>query len=260
MKQIKKIGIIFSILLGIGFIFQATNGISAFTTTPPDHYSSSLTAGITYNYQVIEFNGPVNWWTEEKYLDTNQNGEISITLLGFADQSAVFWASNLNPVPFCNITSKYLDDGVLKKNVTFVNKSTTEIGSMLVLGYNDYNPGFITSINWTHEKLLATNSVDPTGWVPGTVTFDESNPAQIKMVFKQAPASGNQNTTLIYNKDTGVLIYAKTEIFFFNLYSLEIQLKEGNIPGYPIEIFGLLSIIAVIAIVLVKKKNIFNTK
>jgi len=260
LRHFKKIGMIFLILLGIGFIFQASNGISAFTTTPPDHYSSLLTADTTYNYQVIEFNGPVNWWTEGKYLYTNQSGEISITLLGFADQSAVFWASNLNPVPFCNITSKYLDDGVLKKNVTFVNKSTTEIGSMLVLGYNDYIPGFITSVNWTHEKLLATNSVDPMGWVPGTLTFDESNPAQIKMVFKQDPDSGNQNTTLIYNKETGVLIYAKTEIFILNLYSLEIQLKESNIPGYPFEIIVSISVISLITVILLKKRNSFKTK
>ncbi len=261
MKQFKKVFILFLISFGIIFIFQATNGISAFTTTPPDHYSSSLTTGTTYEYRVIEFDGPVYWWTEGKYLyTTDLTGLISIKLLGFADQLTIFWASNLNPVPFCNITSQYLDSGVLKENCTFANKSTTEIGSTLILGYNDYNPGFITSINWTHEKLLANNSIDPMGWIPGSVNFDESNPAEIKMIFKQDPARGNQNTTLIYNRDTGVLIYAKTEIFIYNLYRLEIQLKEFNISGYPLEIFSLLCVISLIAVVLVKKRNSFKKK
>ncbi|GAH62002.1 unnamed protein product, partial [marine sediment metagenome] len=211
MKQIKKIGIIFSILLGIGFIFQATNGISGFTTTSPDQYYSLLEIGNTYEYDVIQFGKSSTWFAKSKSYFSNPGGEITVTLMGFGNKTVDPWfiPANPDPVPYIDITFKYLEEGELKINTTISNVSTTESGSELILGYNDYNPGFITSINWTNEKLMAENAVNSSEFLLGSVLIDESSPSQIKMDFLQD--NGNQKTTLIYNKEKGVLLYAKTE-------------------------------------------------
>jgi len=266
MKQIKKIGIIFSILLGIGFIFQATNGISGFTTTSPDQYYSLLEIGNTYEYDVIQFGKSSTWFAKSKSYFSNPGGEITVTLMGFGNKTVDPWfiPANPDPVPYIDITFKYLEEGELKINTTISNVSTTESGSELVLGYNDYNPGFITSINWTNEKLMAENAVNSSEFLLGSVLIDESSPSQIKMDFLQE--NGNQKTTLIYNKEKGVLLYAKTECFFGNPI-LEFALKGYTFPqtfGISIELIFIVCLISLISIVFIiiilRKKEIISSR
>lgn len=265
MKQVKKISILILVFLGIGFIFQTSNGISTFTT-PPAHYHSLLEIGNIYEYDVIQFGKSSTWYAKSKSYFSNPGGEITVTLIGFGNKKVNPWfiPANPDPVPYLNITFKYLEEGELKLNTTISNASTTECGSELLLGYNDYNPGFITSINWTNEKLMAENAVNSSEFLLGSVSIDESSPSEIKMTFLQD--NGNQKTILIYNKENGVLLYAKTECLFGNPI-LEFALKGYTFPqtfGISIELISIISLISLISIVFIiivlRKKDIISSR
>jgi hypothetical protein len=266
LKHLKKKLALFLMLFFIYFLIFIYNQVSALPNENNDNYYSSLEIGYTYEYDVIQFGKPSIWYTKSKSYYSNPGGEIAVTLIGFANKPINPWftPANPDPVPYFNITFKFLEEEQIKINTTISNASTTECGSELVLGYNNYVPGFITSINWTNEKLMAQNSVNSSEYLLGSVSIDESFPSEIKMNFLQD--NGNQKTTLIYNKDSGVLLYAKTENFFGNPI-LEFSLKGYSFPqpfGFSIELIILitcLSFLSLIALMVVfRKKEIISSR
>jgi len=266
MKRLRIKTILFSLIFILTFLVLINKDSSALSTIIPESYSSSLEIGHTYEYDVILFGKPSTWFAKSKSYKSNPGGEIAVILKGFGNKTVDPWftPANPDPVPYFNITFKYLEEGDLKVNTSISNAPTTECGMELVLGYNDYNPGFITSINWTNEKLMAENAVNSSEFLLGSVSIDESITTEIKMNFLQD--NGNQKTTLIFNKENGVLLYAKTENFFGNPI-LEFSLKGYSFAQTPIlsvELISLISFVSLLSIialiVILWKKEIISSR
>ena len=107
---------------------------------------------------------------------------------------------------------------------------------VLVLSVYGWFPGLVTSSNnWSLQEQVALSAAQGV-WTLGSLTVDEisydyqgHNLEAIKFTYKQDPSIGNQNTTLTYDKATGVLLEGWTEIFFAESYVLHLKLTETNI-------------------------------
>lgn len=235
----------------------AYKGSMGLTTTFPENYSSSIRLSESYYYTVNQFGKKSTYYAQSQDYISNPGGEIIVTPYGFGDKPPNDWFTpqNLDPVLYMGLAVKYLEAGNLTLNMSITVASNTEVASDLVLGYNDYLPGFFASINWTHEEIMARKAVASTGFLPGTVTFDDSSATEVRINLVQN--TGDQTTYLVYNKSSGVLLYANTQNSFGNPI-LEITLQgygSNIIPGYPSELLLLISAITLFSMVLVVKKR-----
>ena len=256
MKRLYRISIILSVIFGLSSISLTSIGAFGLSTTFPESYSSSIKLSESYYYTVNQFGKNSTWFSQMKDYHSNPGGQIVVTPYGFGDKPINPWFTpqNPDPVPYLGVCVKYLDAGQLKINMTITNTANTDAASELVLGYNDYLPGFFASINWTHEKSMAENAVASTGFLPGTVTFDDSSPTEVRIHLVQN--TGDQNTYLVYNKTNGVLLYAKTQVSFGNPI-LEITLQGYGsqiIPGYPLDMTLIICAVSIISLVVILKK------
>ena len=92
-------------------------------------------------------------------------------------------------------------------------------------------PGLVTHTNWTWHQAQAHEGLDD---VNGTISVVESTykvfgieRAAINFTFVQ-DKPGNQNTTLTYDKKTGVLLESFSEINFGTLYRMKLILVQCN--------------------------------
>jgi len=230
--------------------------VSGLKTTFPESYSSSIRLAESYYYTVNQFGKNSTWFSQMKDYHSNPGGQIVVTPYGFGDKPINPWFTpqNPDPVPYLGVCVKYLKAGELNVNMSITVTANTDAASELVLGYNDYLPGFFASINWTHEKQMAEKAVASTGFLPGTVTFDDSSPTEVRIHLVQN--TGDQNTYLVYNKTSGVLLYANTQVSFGNPI-LEITLQGYTsqiIPGYPMSMFLIVCAVSIISLVVILKK------
>jgi hypothetical protein len=142
-----------------------------------------------------------------------------------------------------NVTS------TLVTNTTFYNVSNSEAGLSLAIGYNLFHSGFLIQVN-NLENLttLAAVQVSGTGFMQGDFIYEEYD-YMVGFVFKQD--NMNQNSTMIYDRTTGILVYSKVQSIFGP--DLEIQLSgyelnfqktepvepaEPGIPSFPLFLLG----------------------
>jgi hypothetical protein len=191
----------------------------------------------------------------------------------------------LNFFPIANITAE--KDSILSFNVTdespnnytnpnkgnfsFGNLSLSmdnpSIGSNLGFSIWPWIPGLVTHTNWTWHVQEAV-SASQGQYLLGDITINGINESKaykigdfdrqaIEFGYKQ-DKPGNQNTTLIYDQETGVLLYGFTEIFIDKMYFLELDLISSSLIAStnfqevegvnfslinPIFIFGFISVI-----------------
>ncbi|MFQ6126641.1 MAG: hypothetical protein ACE5R6_18805 [Candidatus Heimdallarchaeota archaeon] len=114
-------------------------------------------------------------------------------------------------------------------NLTVTNSSSAEIASALVLGILTWSPGLITHTDWvkhTEEAQEQANSE----WVNGTLTVPEKNQVYMGKTFETISfilVSTSQNTTLVYEKNSGALLEAQTG---FGAYFLDIEISSIDPP------------------------------
>ena len=102
-------------------------------------------------------------------------------------------------------------------------------------------------------------------WDPGTYDYSDvtitNTSANVTYEIKQTTGM-KQNTTLTYSRDTGRLLYAKTQSSEF--YWLELELfdefngndrGDGGIPGYLPSVIGIILAFSVFALVLMQRKK-----
>ena len=182
-------------------------------------YSSS------FKYDVNDFGGKSSWynltWGLEGYWQTNIGGEFIVNFTGFYDKDPNDLGSVFtSPIAWFDIEIVENSSGLLTSNFTIANRSNSEIAMALILGYNNYQPGFLISImnNLTEVKKLALQ--EATGYVIGLVNIEETDLA-LKIGFDQT--GGGQKTVLIYEKWTGLLLWANSSI---GSYSLNIVIED----------------------------------
>jgi uncharacterized membrane protein len=104
------------------------------------------------------------------------------------------------------------------------------IGSELMLSIWPWLPGLVSSLNWADVDQKANSSA--TGWMAGVLEIRTTASAKT-YIYHQGP-TGNQNTTLVYDLQTGILLAAYTEIYIANDYHLGLQLSEAALLPTPL--------------------------
>ena len=208
------------ILLGILLILFAQQGIILLTipnvkadASIPSNFYDNLDTDSIYVYNVTKFGGDLNWlgfdYISKYNTSTNSGGQILVNFTGFYEKhpNDIFNAFE-SPMPYMDIEFVQNKAGILISNHTFYNVSNGEVAFNTALGYNAFQSGFLLPIdNMTYLRQLAL--AQDSGFMPGEITIEESYNF-ISINFKQD--SKFQNTTLVYEKKTGLLIWARTKL------------------------------------------------
>jgi len=235
--MMKKKAIVLGILCSF-FIMQeifivSIPTVKADVIIPPNFYSE-LEMDSVYVYNVTKYGGDLSWlgfdWVSKYNTTTNAGGQISINYTGFYDKDpADVYNAFGSPMPYMDIEFIENQEGVLNSNHTFSNVSNGEVAFNMALGYNSFQSGFLIPIdNLTYLKELAL--AQDSGYMPGDINVEESSNF-ISFDFKQD--SKFQNTTLVYEKRSGILVWGRTKMapitdpigytleFFLTNYSLD---------------------------------------
>jgi len=239
------------VTLAIGVMILLMPYASAQTATIPEGYSQDAPIGEVQTYNILKTNGkaefvfydPVTW---ELVSSTNVGfevgGKIEMTILGFVGN-----------IPYVDFTV-YLKDGT--KNASFANYSMADIAFILILNVGSVVPGFLSKNNWTEVvdgiTAVANQPAGEAYSMNGTFTSKEDRKS-ITLDYKQNPNNGNQNTTLTYEKKTGLLLSA--DLAFGN-YFLAFELKSSTIPGYPVAVTLTVSAMAMIVFFVKSKRKL----
>jgi hypothetical protein len=267
---IKKLSIsIFSICIVLCVVFSAFVPIGKSSINIPEKYSQELDINRTFIYNVIQFDSKFTWlnlsYSSRGDAITNPGGKIIVNFTGFYNDPSAFGASCFsNPIPYINITFMENLTNVLVTNTTFHNVSNSEGGLSLAIGYNSFHSGFLIQINdMTNLRTLAEEQVSDTGFLPGDLNFNEYD-YMVEFVFRQD--NKNQNSTMIYDKTTGILVYSEVQSIFgpdleiqLSDYELNFQKTSPNISSFPIWMFVIVLTIALASMIFVLTRKI-NTR
>ncbi|GAG24920.1 unnamed protein product, partial [marine sediment metagenome] len=184
-------------------------------------------------------------WAPRGDAITNPGGQIVVNFTGFYDDDPLSLSASCfnNPIPYINITFMEKITGTLVTNTTFYNVSNSEAGLSLAIGYNLFHSGFLIQVNnLGNLKTLATAQVSGPGFMPGDFIFGDYD-HMAEFAFKQE--NKNQNSTMIYDKTTGILVYCKVQSIFgpdFEIqlsgYELNFQKTEPEISAFPLLLLG----------------------
>ena len=176
--------------------------------------SLNFTFEDNFIYNIIEFSGATGWYNLtggfEGDWNTNSGGQIIANLTGYYNKDPNDWGNVIDdPIPWFDIEIVENKTGILTSNFTIANRSNSELGWTFTLGYNYFQPGLLIQIidNLTRVKKLALQ--EATGFANGLVSISET-PLTIKIAFEQT--DGEQDTNLIYEKRTGLLLWVYTSI------------------------------------------------
>ena len=226
----KKTPIVLSIFT-LALVFQAIFLVSIPNVRAnqeiPEEYYQTLDLNGTYVYNVTQFGGDLNWigfnWSSIYNTTTNIGGQISVNFTGFYDKdpSDMF---NLFGSPMAYMDVEFIENqaGMLVSNHTFNNVSNGEAAFNTLLGYNSFQSGFLVPIN-NLTKLKEQALAQDAGYMLGDIKVEETYNF-ISFDFKQD--SGAQNTTLVYEKQSGLLVWARTKM-----------IPITNPLGYTLEMF-----------------------
>ncbi|MFW9969653.1 MAG: hypothetical protein ACFFDF_05580, partial [Candidatus Odinarchaeota archaeon] len=233
----------------------------------PNFYYQNLDINRTYEYNITKFDSKFTWldlnWNPRGDAITNPGGKIVVNFTGFYDDDSLAFGASCfnNPIPYINITFVENIAGMLVTNTTFYNVSNSEAGLSLAIGYNLFHSGFLIQINNLNNlKTLATDQVSKTGFLPGDFTFKEYD-YMVEFIFKQD--NKYQNSTMIYDKITGVLVYSKVQNIFgpdleiqLSDYELNFQQTNQGVPSFPILVLGAITATTLITVVLTLIKKV----
>ncbi|MHA2271289.1 MAG: hypothetical protein ACXACI_05460 [Candidatus Hodarchaeales archaeon] len=130
-----------------------------------------------------------------------------------------------------NYSSSYW--GLLEFGNLSLNVDNAESGLGLTLSVYPWLPGLVTHTNWTWHRNMAEEAALG-GFQKGNLSISEIGykifaVQRMATVFEYAQdkTTGNQNTTLVYDIETGVLLHAYTEISFGILFSMSLELRHA---------------------------------
>jgi hypothetical protein len=174
--------------------------------------NSTIDYNELYTFNIINFGAPAHWNSlglspiDKGEFYSNSGGKIVINFTGD------FKKDINDPSPFTGALP-YLDISIYKGyrfwyslNFALTNISNAESSNALFLGYNNFTSGFripLNNLTELSEQALAQNHDTFAAYI----IVQETN---ISIIFTFKQNSGNQNTTLSYDKFTGLLIGAET--------------------------------------------------
>jgi hypothetical protein len=147
-------------------------------------------------------------------------------------------------------------------NLTLLTNDS-RLAAELTLSIWPWFPGLISHLDWTVVDQNARSAA--TGWMEGTLEIQTT--ATTKIYTYQQGLFGNQNTTLAYDLQTGLLKAAYTEFYFQKDYHLGIELAEAIKEPSPLTVtlveFSLIFVLLIFLIIVVlrfRKKRIAESK
>ncbi|TFF95554.1 MAG: DUF4430 domain-containing protein [Promethearchaeota archaeon] len=244
-------------------IYDKFSGLLIYANTFTGNYgieisltNYSLNLNRLYQYNISEFGDSPAWWyvfSDKGYFETNEGGLININFTGYYDRpSEDLWGD-----AFPDSHMAYMDLEIYNKSVsglslnfTQVNISNKEAAVALILGFNNFQSGFLQpSIdNLTHFKKLALE--EATGFSTGKVELEETD-LTVKIEFDEE--GDGLNIKLLYEKNTGLLLWAASKGSNYNL-ELTIDGYEpwsSNPPNRPSGEYNLAEYIPYIVIALI---------
>lgn len=113
--------------------------------------------------------------------------------------------------------------------------------------------GLVSHLNWAAVDQAASDSA--TGWMEGDMEIRTS--ATTKTYIYHQGSYGNQNTTLVYDTNTGILQAAYSEFFFAEDYHLGLQLVQASLFLTPLTLIVLtgIVIIGLVLIIIVRRRK-----
>lgn len=250
MKNQKKLFYLIVTLLFLQLLYFGSLSFVKADDNIPNSYYQNLNLNRTYIYNVSQFDSKFKWvnlsWVPQGDAITNPGGQILVNFTGFYDDPLAMGASCFsNPIPYITISFMQNVTGMLVTNTTFYNVSNSEAGLSLAIGYNSFHSGFLIQINnLKNLKTLASDQVSDTGFLPGDFIFKEYD-YMIEFIFKQDTKL--QNSTMIYDKKTGILVYSMVQSIFgpdleiqLGDYELNFQKTALGIPSFPQSLLGVI--------------------
>ncbi len=220
----------------------------------PDLEISLINGSFDYNlhsiYDLTQFDSYFSWvdldWTVpvKGIAYTNSGGQIKINITNIEEKVPNDYSVFSGPLPYIDISFLENQSNTLIQNLTLTNIPNSEAAMNLALSYNSFLSGFLIPVNNISQlKSQAIEQVSSSGYMPGTLNIEETY-CSIKFDFRANDLS--QNSTMLYNKWLGLLVWAKVENVYgpdleINLKEISIRLiKDDVIPGY--EVTTLISI------------------
>ncbi len=184
---------------------------------------------------------------------TNSNEQVSVNVWKLEDwnqASLLDWYSQgiyvnatKGTLVVYNITSS--QNNMTNPNSGFfsignVSKRTTDnndLANTFALSIYPWSPGFVMDpYNWSLSVIQAENAAKGE-YLQGNLSisnishYNDSGYLRnaIEFTYSQNMSLGNQNTTLVYDFATGVLLYAKSSLFIGSLYKIELQLQSSTL-------------------------------
>lgn len=208
---------------------------------------------VSYNvWNLLQWNNQsdVQWYSKGLFIHAQSGSQITYNITSSTDNAT-------------NPNSGLFSIG----NVSNLETDNYDLANQFTLSIYPWLPGFVANPN--HWSDYETQAKDAASTLNGTIDVSQgianaSNDifrTSYRFVFNQTPPDGNQNTTLIYDHDTGVLIYAYTEFYFGSLYIMEVELSSSTLvtgsnyqqtPGFTLAI----PIVLLITLGVLKKKKI----
>lgn len=210
-------------------------------------YSDAIQANMKYNWKIENVTDEVVTFTDVSYIPKGNwkaytGNYISYSVTSVAEEiTGSFSIGNLT-----------------------VTATDADIAVSLTLSIGTWYPGLISDTNWTQQSQYATNNA--TGFFDGDLTYTlGSQTATFK--YLQNTSNGNQNTTLIYNRTTGILLEGYGEYYFGSHVYIGLSFDSAEVITPPIgiesmflTIIGIFITASIIAIYFnnTRKKNIIQ--
>jgi len=245
--RIKRIITFFlAVLVSLSVFFTfSTPIVRANGDTVPTQYYQQLDLNGTLVYNVSAFGGPSSWYNYEGDwgskvgdFESNVGGQIEVNITGFFNRDPEDTNGDLFPdtkMPWLDV--EIFKNGEVNANFTRNNCSNSEAAGQLVLGYGDFKPGFLIPINnFTELKKLANFGSD---WIWGAAALTIEETFNF-IYFDFAQIGGGQTTELIYDKQSGLLVWANTSVggYTLEIKSLNFTLNNERTYNYNIINFG----------------------
>jgi hypothetical protein len=194
-------------------------------------YSDQIEQNNVFIYNVSAFGTPSSWYNYDtqssESWETSESGQIKINITGFYQRHENDWGDD-----FPDENMPYMDIKIYKSkgnlNYTRNNCSNAEASSNLILGYWPFNPGFVIPKNISYIKDLANQSSQNNNF---NYIVEESYNFLYFYI--------EDSSELIYDKSTGLLVYANTHSGSYNLeinllnFSLDLtQLYHYNVSEF----------------------------
>lgn len=171
-------------------------------------------------WQIVEWNNNfVGWWNWPDVTFQASNGSyLNYTTMHY--DPANFTHPSNGTIEFGNLT---------------IQATNNKTGEVLVLSIWPWLPGLITSTDWNMQEQVALEAASGQ-FTNGSLSQKDTmysylgvSRQAVNFTYRQNPTTGNQNTTLVYDKTTGVLLEGYTELNFGVPYVLRLKLVHSDL-------------------------------